>query len=164
MKEDSAPGPALALNVTQVTNNTLRPTTPKLSKHQTMTMTSVSRSTGRSDKAKRAQGNLVVHFCSSVVNIAVAMRTVAKHHCSGIQLCFVVFIAAQQTPTVLWYVFMLQQVLLHSSTMVTSSCVACGVAAEQHEQDMLEELDRMHEECATLQDDAQVSFLLIVQR
>ena len=29
-------------------------------------------------------------------------------------------------------------------------------AAEQHEQDMLEELDRMHEECAALHDDAQV--------
>lgn len=30
------------------------------------------------------------------------------------------------------------------------------MSAEQHEQDMLEELDRMHEECASLQDDAQV--------
>ena len=55
-KDDSASGPAVALSVTQLTSNTLRPNTPKLSKHQTMTMTSVSRSTGRSDKARRAQG------------------------------------------------------------------------------------------------------------
>lgn len=57
MKEDGGPSAALALSVTQNTSNTLRSTTAKLGKHQTMTMTSVSRSTGRSDKAKRAQGN-----------------------------------------------------------------------------------------------------------
>ncbi|KAA6427234.1 MAG: hypothetical protein FRX49_02991 [Trebouxia sp. A1-2] len=72
--------PALALGATQNPSTTMRPGTPKLAKHQTMTMTSLSRSTGRSDKARRAQ--------------------------------------------------------------------------EQHEQDMLEELDRMHEECATLHEDA----------
>ena len=60
MKEDSVSSPALALNVTQLPSNTLHPTTAKLSKHQTMTMTSVSRSTGRSDKAKRAQGKCSV--------------------------------------------------------------------------------------------------------
>ncbi|KAL3137184.1 structural constituent of cytoskeleton [Trebouxia sp. C0010 RCD-2024] len=81
MKEDGGPSAALALSVTQNTSNTLRSTTAKLGKHQTMTMTSVSRSTGRSDKAKRAQ--------------------------------------------------------------------------EQHEQDMLEELDRLHEECASRHEDAQ---------
>lgn len=57
MKEDGAPSAALPLSVTQTTSNTLRSTIAKLGKHQTMTMTSVSRSTGRSDKAKRAQGN-----------------------------------------------------------------------------------------------------------
>lgn len=49
--------------------------------------------------------------------------------------------------------------LLHSSTAGVYSCVTFVVAAEQHEQDMLEELDRMREECATLQDDAQVNLL-----
>jgi len=48
--------PALALGATQNPSTTMRPGTPKLAKHQTMTMTSLSRSTGRSDKARRAQG------------------------------------------------------------------------------------------------------------
>ncbi|KAL0035491.1 hypothetical protein WJX77_008723 [Trebouxia sp. C0004] len=79
-RDEVAVIPALALGATQNPGTTMRPGTPKLAKHQAMTMTSVSRSTGRSDKARRAQ--------------------------------------------------------------------------EQHEQDMLEELDRMHEECATLHEDA----------
>ena len=156
MKEDSAPGPALALNMTQVTNSTLRATTPKLSKHQTMTMTSVSRSTGRSDKAKRAQGKLFVHEGSCLLTISVALCTVKKQHCGGVQLYCIQFCC---TAALLWCTCILQWMLLHSSPAVVYSCVAFGVAAEQHEQDMLEELDRMHEECATLQDDAQVSLL-----
>lgn len=157
MKEDSAPGPALALNVTQVTNNTLRPTTPKLSKHQTMTMTSVSRSTGRSDKAKRAQGNGLVRkgscllcccpFYCCAVHVAkqyyggvqrIAFGIAEQQHCCGVHACCIGCCCT-------------------AALAVLYSCVAFGVAAEQHEQDMLEELDRMHEECATLQDDAQVS-------
>lgn len=41
------------------------------------------------------------------------------------------------------------------------SYVAFVICAEQHEQDMLEELDRMHEECASLQDDAQVKVVFL---
>jgi hypothetical protein len=55
-RDEVAVIPALALGATQNPSTTLRPGTPKLAKHQTMTMTSLSRSTGRSDKARRAQG------------------------------------------------------------------------------------------------------------
>ena len=43
----------------------------------------------------------------------------------------------------------------HDSLLVLSTQ---AWLAEQHEQDMLEELDRMHEECATLHEDAKVGF------
>ena len=55
-RDEAAVIPALALGATQNPSTTMRPGTPKLAKHQTMTMTSMSRSTGRSDKARRAQG------------------------------------------------------------------------------------------------------------
>ena len=41
--------------------------------------------------------------------------------------------------------------------VVSKQLTAHSRSAEQHEQDMLEELDRMHEECAALHDDARVS-------
>lgn len=143
VKEDSAPGPLLALNVTQVTNNTLRPTTPKLSKHQTMTMTSVSRSTGRSDKAKRAQGNGLVgkgscllcgcpYYCCAV-HVAkqyyggvqrVAFDIAEQQHCCGVHAYC---IGCCYTAALLWCTAVLHLVLLQSSMSKTCwrSWTAC---------------------------------------
>lgn len=61
-RDEAAVIPALALGATQNPSTNMRPGTPKLAKHQTMTMTSMSRSTGRSDKARRAQGINFVHM------------------------------------------------------------------------------------------------------
>ena len=37
----------------------------------------------------------------------------------------------------------------------------CSFIAEQHEQDMLEELDKMHEECHALREDGKASLLSV---
>ena len=56
-KREAPVVPALPLSTVQIMGNTMRPVTPKQAKHQTtMSMTQLSRSTGRSDKARRAQG------------------------------------------------------------------------------------------------------------
>lgn len=41
---------------------------------------------------------------------------------------------------------------------VIAAHTTAELSAEQHEQDMLEELDRMHEECQTLREDSKAGF------
>ena len=102
LRGETMTAPVLALSTTQNPSNTLRPTTPKLVKHQTLTMTSMSRSTGRSDKARRAQGTtttfrLHTAYAAQVkhgphcYNIHSARQLVQNHFDNNISACNVLF-------------------------------------------------------------------------
>ncbi len=171
-REEVAVIPALALGATQNPSTTMRPGTPKLAKHQTMTMTSLSRSTGRSDKARRAQG-MKLYSASLFVRKQIGLssrRSETRHeHLLAMQLR----LCKEQSHHYIHFVWTSHRIF--DSTQKACYAFSCAQhdcvlvlstqawLAEQHEQDMLEELDRMHEECATLHEDAKVGFTAACQ-